>query len=258
MKITKSLTLITRSFLFVATFAFAIPTATFAQDDDQFGSDPDKCKECLSLYREYYKQKNYDDAIPGWRCALEVCPKGSKNIYLNGTKLVMHMMKAEEKGSERWNQLRDTLMLVYDMRIEHFGQEGFVLGRKGLDQYEMFDDPQVAYGTLRKAMDLSKEKMEANGCIRLFQSALKMAKDQVIERDVVFDLYDEIMPVIEYNLTNNEKSKKYYEKARDIINSNFEKIADCPSYISLNKPKVEANNNDTVLLRKIVMFMALR
>ena len=29
----------------------------YAQDD-KFGSDPDKCKENVSLYREYYKQKN--------------------------------------------------------------------------------------------------------------------------------------------------------------------------------------------------------
>ena len=52
-----------------------------------------------------------------------------------------------------------------------------------LDQYDMFDDANVAYKTLRKAMDLNKNSMEANACIRLFQSSLKLAKDKVIERD---------------------------------------------------------------------------
>ena len=259
MKITNSLTLITRSFLLIIGLALTTPNLVRAQDDDKFGSDPDKCKECISLYREYYKQKNYDDAIAGWRCALTICPAGSKNIYLNGTTLVQHMMKAEEKGSDRWNALRDTLMLVYDMRIENYGQEGFVLGRKGLDQYDMYDDPQVAYQTLKKSFDLVTNEAEANALIRLFQSSLKLAQDKVFERDVVFDLYDQIIPVIEHNLKNGEEnSKKYYEKALEIINSNFEQIADCPSYIALNKPKIEANKTDTVLLRKIVKFMAKR
>ena len=247
----------TKSLLVIAMMAFTMPS--IAQDDAKFGSDPDKCKENISLYREYYKQKNYDDALPGWRAALALCPKGSKNIYLNGTKLVKHMMDKEEKGSDRWNALRDTMMLVYDMRIEHFGQEGFVLGRKGMDQYSMYDDPQIAYETLSKALNLLENKMEANSCIRLFQSALKMTKNKVIERDVVFDLYDKIMPVVEHNLSNGEeKTKKYYEKAKEIINSNFEKIADCESYIELNKPKIAADPGDTTLLLKVVKFMTKR
>jgi tetratricopeptide (TPR) repeat protein len=251
--------LITKSLFLFAMVGFAVPSISIAQDDAKFGSNPDKCKENISLYREYFKQKNYDDALPGWRGALALCPKGTKNIYLNGTKLVMHMMEKEEKGTERWNSLRDTLMMVYDMRIEHFGQEGFVLGRKGMDQYSMYDDPQVAYETLTQALNLLGNKMEANSCIRLFQSSLKMAKKKVIERDVVFDLYDKIMPVIEHNLTNGEdKTKKYFEKAQGIINSNFEKIADCESYIALNKPKIGANPSDTVLLQKVTKFMIKR
>jgi tetratricopeptide (TPR) repeat protein len=251
--------LITKSLFLFAMVGFAIPSISIAQDDAKFGSNPDKCKENISLYREYFKQKNYDDALPGWRGALAMCPKGTKNIYLNGTKLVMHMMEKEEKGTDRWNSLRDTLMMVYDMRIEHFGQEGFVLGRKGMDQYSMYDDPQVAYETLTKALNILGNKMEANSCIRLFQSSLKMAKKKVIERDVVFDLYDKIMPVIEHNLTDGEeKTKKYFEKAKGIINSNFEKIADCESYIALNKPKIAANPGDSALLLKVVKFMTKR
>ncbi|MFT4524748.1 MAG: tetratricopeptide (TPR) repeat protein [Bacteroidia bacterium] len=259
MKLFTSTKLITRSLFLIAMMAFTLPSTSVAQDDDKFGPDPDKCKMNISLYREYFKQKNYDDALPGWRAALAICPKGSKNIYLNGTKLVAHMMEKEEEGSDRWNALRDTMMLVYDMRIEHFGQEGFVLGRKGMDQYSMYDDPQVAYETLNKALDLLGNKMEANSCIRLFQSSLKMAKSKVIERDVVFDLYDKIIPVIDHNLTDGEeKTKKYYQKAKDIVNSNFEKIADCESYIALNKPKIAANPGDSVLLLKVVKFMTKR
>ena len=41
-----------------------------AQDDSKYGETPEQqaaCKENLSLYETYYKQKNYDDAYPFWQ-----------------------------------------------------------------------------------------------------------------------------------------------------------------------------------------------
>ena len=32
----------------------------------KFGLDENACKENLSLFREYYKQKNYKDALKPW------------------------------------------------------------------------------------------------------------------------------------------------------------------------------------------------
>ena len=47
-----------------------------AQDDSKYGDTPEQqaaCKENLSLYETYYKQKNYDDAYLFWQNACEVC-----------------------------------------------------------------------------------------------------------------------------------------------------------------------------------------
>ena len=51
-------------------------SAVWAQDE-RYGDTPDqqlKCKEALSVYKSYKKQKNYDEAYIQWRKACLVCP----------------------------------------------------------------------------------------------------------------------------------------------------------------------------------------
>ena len=55
--------------------------------ESKFGEDSVNCVTNISLYREYVKQKNYDDAITPWRQAYINCPKATKNIYIDGAKI---------------------------------------------------------------------------------------------------------------------------------------------------------------------------
>ena len=40
----------------------------------KYGADSAECLKYLSYYQEYYKQKNYDEALPSWRTAMKFCP----------------------------------------------------------------------------------------------------------------------------------------------------------------------------------------
>ena len=48
----------------------------------RFGVDEQRCKESLSIFREYYKQKNYIDAFTPWIWAFKNCP-ASLPVTLN-------------------------------------------------------------------------------------------------------------------------------------------------------------------------------
>ena len=97
--------------------------------DDKFGSDPDKCKENVSLYREYYKQKNYEDAILGWRWAFANCPAATKNIVINGPKIIKHQIEKHKDNPEMRKAYLDTLYMIYDKRIELYPKDkGYSLG----------------------------------------------------------------------------------------------------------------------------------
>lgn len=117
-----------------------------AQDDSKYGETPEQqaaCKENLSLYETYYKQKNYDDAYPFWKTACSVCPPTvSQNMYIKGVNLLKRQMKAAVKAKDnaRAVGLRDSVFVFYDLRIEHFPSTSKkpnngceVLGRKALD-----------------------------------------------------------------------------------------------------------------------------
>ena len=55
----------------------------------KYGPDSTECIKYLSYYTEYYKQKNYESAIPNWRKAYKYCPPTSRySLLSDGTTLV--------------------------------------------------------------------------------------------------------------------------------------------------------------------------
>ncbi len=256
----------------ITIFAFAQllllgPFSVFAQDDEKFGSDPDKCKECVSLYREYYKQKNYEDAIMGWRCAYQICPKATKNIVINGPTLIKHFIKKHEENAEMKQAYIDTLIMVYDKRIELYPDDrSYALGRKGMDLYDYTaDDYSEAFSTLKEALDTGANETEPYVLMRLYQSGMKLLIAKQIEMDVMYDLYDRVSSVIDHQMkqfpagtTEEDRKFKKVKKSQDVINQNFERIAKEEQYIELMKPKVDAAPEDADLLLKVTTMMVKR
>ena len=120
-----------------------IGTTGYAQS--KFGTDSLLCIENLSLFREYYKQKNYVDALKPWRWTFNNCPASSGNIYKNGPKIIKARMKIDKVNKSAYI---DTLMMIFDQRIKYFGKEGYVLGLKG---YELIG---IDKKNLRKDSDI--------------------------------------------------------------------------------------------------------
>lgn len=227
--------------------------------------DQDECLQSISLYREYFKQKNYDDAILGWRVAFLHCPASTpsiKNAYINGPVIIGHFIDKHKGDAVKMKAYVDTLMMVYDKRIELYPEDSaYALGRKGMDQYQYADDDMSdTYATLRKALDLGKNDTEPNALLRLYQSAMKMLVDKKLEMDVLYDLYDEVSAVISANLAKGEedKSYKYYVQAQEVIDQNFERIAQEDQYVTLMQPKVAADPKNENLLAKVANMMTKR
>ena len=80
----------------------------------KFGSDSVQCVTNISLYREYVKQKNYDDALTPWRKAYALCPKATKNIYIDGAKIYKHLISKNKGVVELQKAYLDSLETLYD------------------------------------------------------------------------------------------------------------------------------------------------
>ena len=114
----------------------------------RYGEDSATCVRKISLYREFFKQwkgsgyksSTIDDAMKSWRWVFTNCPMGTQNTYVDGVKMFSSRIK-NAKDEETRQKYIDTVMMIYDQRIEYFPlhyktkkqQEGNILGRKGVD-----------------------------------------------------------------------------------------------------------------------------
>ena len=128
----------------------------YSSDDD---STP--CEAYLSTYRDFFRLELYEDAYQTWVKVFYDCPESSEKMYVDG--VTMYRSFIESAPDEQVREvLIDSLLLIYDRRMEYFGGEGNILGRKGKDllTYRGDDilDVQKAYAMLQKSIELEGER----------------------------------------------------------------------------------------------------
>lgn len=199
-----------------------------AQD---YGSTPeiqDKCKQYLSLYREFRNQNLTEDALGPWRQAVNICPGAAKTLYTDGVTFYRHIIdKTEDEATKQLYV--DSLLQLYDQRIEYYGQEGFVLGLKGVDimRYRP-EEAKEAEKVLRQSVQMQTFDTDAQILSKFYQTIYELYRQGEADRS---DLMIEFMPVLEYiehNILNLEDSVQAdrYVKARENLYTFFIKIAD--------------------------------
>ena len=108
---------------FVSLASALLGNACFAQDDKYGATEEQRinCKEALSVYKSYKKQKNYDEAYIQWRKACAVCPeRASEGIYADGASFVGKELKKIDADRSASRRAVDSLMFLHDKRMELF------------------------------------------------------------------------------------------------------------------------------------------
>lgn len=221
-----------------------------AQPVSKYGTDSIACITNLSLSNEYFKQGNYVDAIDPWRWVFQNCPASSKRIYLNGATMYEKFI-AEEKNPEVREKLIDTLMMIYDQRIKHFNEEGFVLSRKALSLYDLSPSKKSEAKTIMdKAIELEGAKSGPVALYKYFQLHTELYAEKLITKEDVIDAYDKVSELIEANLEGPDAEN--YDKSRQNVETFFGPFATCEDLINIYTPRLKATPDNAALLRKIV------
>ena len=249
---------------------FATMTNAKAQDtiSEKYGNDSVNCVMNNSLYFEFFKQWRdsdykspaWKDAVRPWRWVFLNCPQSTRNIYLHGERLVDELIQNETDKTKR-NKYVDTLMMVYDKRIEYFGNEGFVLGKRGSELYKLRPEAyEEAYANLTRSIEL--EGNESNGAvlIYLFRAAEKIVKSDKADRSLLFEVYDQASEIIDYNINRfrneaDEKKVTSWENVRGNLELSIEPYATCPDIISIYSVKFNNEPNNVDLLKKITKLL---
>ncbi len=251
-----------KNFLHGAGMVAAIALTTGAQAQSKYGNTPEdsvKCVQNLSLYQEFMKQEGgIKDAYGPWREVVNTCPTSSKGVYQNGVKILTTFIE-EEKDPIRKGVLVDSLSLVYDLRITHFGERAYVLGRKGYDLLTYAPERcKEAYEILKESIELGGAKSEAGTLSAYYQALNCMYGKGEATKDQMLKDYVMVMEHIDANLADEglkEERRDYYTKARDVVNSLFFKVADCADIGRIAGEMIQAKPDDMDMKNRLLKVL---
>jgi len=219
------------------------------------GQDSINCIKNLSLYREFFKHNNYKDALPPWRAVFRSCPAASERMYVEG--ITMYRQLIESSSNPAITEgLIDTMLLIYDRRIQYFGGEGNALGREGIDllRYRRDDIKAVdqAYNMMKRSIELEKNKSRDAVMVTFISASITLNQKGKIDDSQVIDDYFMVTEIIDKLL---DKSSAW-PVAKDNIDSNMIKsgLLTCEALNSYFVPQFEANKNDKKFLESVVRF----
>lgn len=253
-----------RLILLVLTGLFlAAPHTVKAQDGEgKFGKDSIECLKQSSLYREFVKQKNYNDALPHWKWAYVNCPKSSRNIYLDGVKIYSDYV-ADAKSEADRNAYVDTLVQVYNARITHFGQEDFVKGRLGIDLIRFQPTSvAIAYEHLKYSVSSLGKSSEYSVAVTLMQASSILYKNQTITKEQILEDFNLCMNAMNESLAyfeskaDSEKIEKVKTALQNIETYFMESgAADCSILVPYFQQKFSDTMEDVDLLKNMTKLL---
>ncbi len=215
-----------------------------------------------SLYREYFKQKAYDDALPFWRKLYQSAPDVRKTPLINGEEMYEALLDVqvtgavckdgstvdfaegdrrstavckEKDGFKEWaftdkatlDAYRDTIYGIWDTRIKYFGEEGVITTKKARMTAKYYPEKSEEIFELRKlAVEQQAEEAAYDVAYSYFIAMLRKLKSKEIEKDAMISIYDQLSDVMSYNIENNESEKQVekYQDRMDRMDRSMEKL----------------------------------
>ena len=248
--------------LLFAVAAMAVMSGSKASAQGKYGPDSTECIKYLSYYSEYYKQKNYDSALPNWRKAYHYCPPTSRYSMLSdGSTLVRNLISKNKNNPVYRAQLVDSLMTLYDQRVQYFPKYAISsLNNKALDMYNyMKDEPMKVLEGLTEIIDQTKEQTRTNVFLFQLNTAIDLYKSGMVDPETVINIYDKGVMYLGQVTPKNETEKNNIAKTITDFETLFisSQVASCENLIALFTPRMEADPQNLDLAKNVVKIMSI-
>lgn len=244
----------------VTAVSISILCCVTASAQDKYGPNKEECIKYLSFYTDYYKQKNYEAALPSWRKAYELCPPtASYNMLSNGTKLITDLINKNAKNPIYKAELVDSLMVIYDKMIEYHPKYAVsTRNNKALNMYNFYkDSPKKLYEGLDEVIAANQEKVKANILLFQMNTAIGLYKDGMLDEEAVINVYENAMDLIDKIAPKTEIEKKSNANVKEDIDNLFSQsqVASCDKLLEIFTPKLAAESDNLALAKNIVKIM---
>jgi len=223
----------------------------------------------LSLYNEFYKQGNFESALPHWKVIYNKYPKSTLNLYIHGTNMYEKMIEQANTPEEK-NQHINELMKIYDKRIRYFGDKGYVLGRKAaawlkhkldtdreLDNGDMQETLKKGYDWLTESVNERGDETELPVLVLLMQTTRSLFKLGELPKETVVKNYDTCNSTLQVILERGDVDEELAQNVSD-VQAYIEDIfgtsgaADCDALITIFTPQYEQNKNDVDFIKNML------
>ncbi len=239
-------------------------TFSFGQEGWNWPEDPDLKSQAMEK-QAYYKlliaQSKFEEAMTPLNWLYENNPNLNPSIYIQGVDCIEDILKkTSDKG--RKERLQDSLLWMYDMRIEHFDNPASTMDRKAYVAFKLYYKTPSKYSMLA---ELYAKAFEMNGPeISTFNlnTYMLLAKNyhqidsEKMPASKVLDIHTQISDIIEAKRKNGENPEKLdKEQAKtDAWLSSIPGILTC-EFIEQNLvPRFRSNPDDISNAKKIFNY----
>lgn len=270
------------------TSVFAQYEGTTVNDRIGHGNDSIENLANLSLFQDYFKQKNYGEAYEPWKYVMEHAPLAQASLYTRGATMLENLVQNSTDVAAK-KQYLDELMAMYDQRIKYVNDlnsfssqlmqtsKGSILCRKAFDYAYLAPGVYPDY-TLDKAYDMFTEgvnlvnedsRFEVEGFVLhgYFQTSYakyqadpnfreQFLKDYILCKEVCEKMLQKAN-IAEDSIAAQKVVAQYDPVLVSVENAFAEShAADRQQLIDIFTPKVEEKKSDFAYLQSVLQILA--
>ena len=204
-----------------------------------------------NFLKESLDNKDYNAAAHYLKELLDKCPKASQNTFVRGITLYKNKIARAKSIAEK-NTYTDSLMIVYDLRNEYFGDHPkygtpYILDRKARE-YLMYKpaDRKGIREAFRAAIEAGGDNTDPETVVAYFSNLCDDYRntDEVMPDEIIAE-YDRLTPFFEKNPAAAEY-KSQFDAAFGLSGA-----ASCENLERLFKGKLAAAPDDEALLAQV-------
>jgi len=234
-----------------------VSAPAMAQDylqDPKYGSNEAERAETLTtiqFFNDAYNAGQYDVALVHMKKALSKAPAASLSVYANGGNIYKQKIAGATSLDER-NKYVDTLMVLYDQRLEYFDDINTRV-RKATE-YQQFrpDDTQNIIKNFEDVFAAAGDSVDPVVVNIYYQVLVNAYKTGQVDADRILAEYDRFLPFFETNPTPEKEAGKSTFEALFVSSG----VADEDNLEKVYGPQIAANPDDVDLLEKVVTLLS--
>jgi tetratricopeptide (TPR) repeat protein len=215
-----------KKILLTLALLIGVQATMLAQNGWNWPEDPDKkalAMEKNALYSDMLTAERYEAAKPPLEWLLKETPDLNPSIYIQGVKIYENL--AQTTTGKQQENLQDSVVLLYDLRMKYFNDVENVTNRKAAGAYDVWKERKDKYKDLYEIHKEAIEMLGAKGFVSNTFHCMdavrryKLTGGPLTDVDVI-EIYDQIQEVLDEMLANGENEQNV-QRARDYVEKLF-------------------------------------